>query len=372
MQKKMDSDLSVYYCALSRVFAYKCAAGRHLLETFGGPAAVFTARREELAAALRNGDAFIDQLLAPALLEWARRECEWARTEGVRLLGLGQDGYPRRLADCDDAPLLLYVRGNVDFDVPHVLAVVGTRKATWAGRDICRRIVESLSDLEEKPLIVSGLALGIDGCAHEAALSCGLPTVGVLPCGPEAVYPRQHADLASRIVGNGALATDFARGIAPEAYTFLRRNRIIAGLADAVLVAESYRKGGGLITASLAASYNREVYAVPGRPSDASFEGCNRLIAAQEAVLVPDAESLGIVLGWRILRRASARPALLRPDDPPLRRELLRILAERSPATMEQLSAWTGLPPRELSVELLDLELAGRVVADGTKFCVSL
>ncbi len=368
----MDSDLSVYYCALSRVFAYKCAAGRHLLETFGGPAAVFAARREELAAALRHGDDFIDQLLAPALLEWARRECEWARSAGVRMLGIGQPGYPRRLADCGDAPLLLYVRGAADLDATHVLAVVGTRKATWTGRDQCRRIVENLAELEEKPLIVSGLALGIDGCAHEAALAAGLPTVGVLPCGPEAVYPRQHQALADRMLERGALVTDFARGIAPEAYTFLRRNRIIAGLADVVLLVESYRKGGGLITASLAASYNREVYAVPGRPTDASFEGCNRLIAAQEAVLVPDEEALGLALGWRVLRRASRRPSLLRPDDPPLRRELLLILAERSPATMEELVAWTGLPARDISVELLDLELAGRVVADGTKFCVSL
>ena len=224
------------------------------------------------------------------------------------MLGIGQPGYPRRLADCGDAPLLLYVRGAADLDATHVLAVVGTRKATWTGRDQCRRIVENLAELEEKPLIVSGLALGIDGCAHEAALAAGLPTVGVLPCGPEAVYPRQHQALADRMLERGALVTDFARGIAPEAYTFLRRNRIIAGLADAVLLVESYQKGGGLITASLAASYNREVYAVPGRPTDASFEGCNRLIAAQEAVLV------GTRRGGAGPRAGLARPS---PRQPP-------------------------------------------------------
>ena len=370
--KKMDSDLSVYYCALSRVFAYKCTAGRHLLETFGGPAAVFAARRDELSAVLRHADSYIDQLLDPALLEWARREADWARGAGIRLLGLDEADYPHRLAECEDAPLLLYAAGHADLDASRVLAVVGTRKASWTGRDACRRLVESLSDLEEKPLIVSGLALGIDGCAHEAALAAGLPTAGVLPCGPETVYPHQHRDLALRMLERGALVTDFARGTAPVAFTFLRRNRIIAGLSDAVVVVESYRKGGGLITASLGASYNREVFAFPGRPSDASFEGCNRLIAKQEASLLPDADALGFALGWRVLHRRSRRRPLLHPGDPPLRRELLRILSEHAPATMEDLAFRTGLPARDIAVELLDLELAGRVVADGTKFYLSL
>lgn len=368
----MESDRLSYMCALSRVFAYKCSVGRRLLDSFGDVRSLFEAGRDGLSARLSGGREYIDRLLDPQLLEWAQREVEWAAGYGIALLPIGDPRYPRRLAECGDAPLVLYCKGDADLNASRVLAVVGTRKASWYGREGCRRIVERLSDLEIKPLIVSGMALGIDGAAHEAALSSGLQTVGVLPCGLDEIYPRQHRELACRILGEGALVTDFPRRTSPVAFTFLRRNRIIAGMSDAVLLAESYRKGGGLITASLAASYNREVYAVPGRPTDASFEGCNRLIAAQEAVLVPDEEALGLALGWRVLRRASRRPSLLRPDDPPLRRELLLILAERSPATMEELAAWTGLPARDISVELLDLELAGRVVADGTKFCVSL
>lgn len=368
----MDSDLRVYHCALNKVFAYKCAVGRQLMEALGGAAGVFAARRDELAALLHHADAYISQLTDPSLLEWARREVEWAGSYGIRLLCLGLPGYPRRLADCPDAPLLLYCKGSADLDASRILAVVGTRKASWAGREACRRIVERLFDLEEKPVIVSGLALGIDGCAHAAALSAGLPTVGVLPCGLDEIYPRQHRELARSMLEGGALVTDFARATAPAAFTFLRRNRIIAALADATLVVESYRKGGSLLTASLAASYNRDVFAVPGRQSDASFEGCNRLIASQEAVLVPDEDALPLALGWLRVRQERRRQTLLRPDDPPLRRELLRILADRAPATMEELSFWTGLPAREISVELLELELAGRVVADGAKFCVSL
>lgn len=368
----MDSDDSVYYCALSKVFAYQCAAGRHLLEAFGSPAAVFSASRDELAAVLHHAGSFIDRMLDPALLDWARRETEWASSYGIRLLGLGTPGYPRRLAECDDAPLLLYYKGEADLDAPRTLAVVGTRKATWTGRDTCRTILERLSEMADKPLIVSGLALGIDGCAHAAALEFGLPTVGVLPCGLDEIYPRQHRDLARRMLETGGLITDFARGTPPVAFTFLRRNRIIAGLCDATLLVESYAKGGGLITASLAQSYNREVFAVPGRLKDVSFAGCNALIARQEAVLVADAQTLPLSMGWIPAGGRPARKSLFRPDDPPRRQELLRILRERAPVSMEELFLLTGIPARELSVELLDLELAGRVVSDGSFFSLSL
>ena len=368
----MESELAVYACALSKVFAYKCAAGRRLMDTFGGAAGIFNARREQLAAVLRGGETYVSQLTDPALLEWARKEVTWAGSHGIRLLAPGRPGYPRRLAECDDAPLLLYCSGTADLNAERVLAVVGTRKATWHGREACRSLLGALRDLDPKPLIVSGLALGIDGCAHGAALENDLETASVLPCGPDEIYPRQHRELARNLLEQGALVTDFPRETAPAAFTFLRRNRIIAGLADATLVVESYRKGGSLITASLASSYNRDVFAVPGRLSDASCEGCNRLIAAQEAVLVPDEEALPLALGWLKARREKRRQPLVCPGDPPLRRELLRLLDARAPATVEELVFWTGLPAQEISVALLELELAGRVVADGAKFYVSL
>ena len=368
----MDYDRSVYFCALSKVFAYKCAAGKHLIETLGSPEAIFRARRDDLFAVLHNAEPFIDKLLDPGLLEWARGEVEWARSYGIRLLGLGEPGYPKRLAECDDAPMMLYYKGTAELDATRVLAVVGTRKASWQGREACRRIIERISSLKEKPLIVSGLALGIDGVAHASALEGGLPTVGVLPCGLDEIYPRQHRDLACRMLEKGGLVTDFARGTEPVAFTFLRRNRIIAGLADATLLVESYRRGGGLITASLASSYNREVFAVPGRLSDASFEGCNRLIASRDAVLVADEDALPLAMGWISAARTKTRLSAVRPDDPPLRRTLIRILEDRSPVSMDEMSLWSGVPPQELSVELLELELSGRVIAEGGKFCLSL
>ena len=368
----MDTDLLVYGCALSKVFAYKCAAGRQLVEHFGGMAALFAAGRKGLAAAMPGGGNLVDQLVDPGLLEWAKREVDWALAQGIRLLVIDQPGYPRRLAACNDAPLLLYCQGTADLDAPRVLAVVGTRKASWHGREACRRVVGALGSLAEKPVIVSGMALGIDGCAHLTALENGMATIRVLPCGLDEIYPRQHAELARRIVDHGALVSDFARGTSPVAFTFLRRNRIIAGLADATLLAESYRRGGGLITMQLAASYNRDTFALPGRLSDASFEGCNRLIAKQEAVLVADEETLPVTLGWAEALRKPPRRPLLWPGDTPQLRTALQLLQQRGPLSADDLSLLMGIGPDRASVLLLELEMAGRVGADGSKFFVSL
>lgn len=368
----MESDRLSYMCALSRVFAYKCSVGRRLLDSFGDVRSLFEAGRDGLSARLSGGREYIDRLLDPQLLEWAQREVEWAARYGIALLPIGDPRYPRRLAECGDAPLVLYCKGDADLNASRVLAVVGTRKASWYGREGCRRIVERLSDLEIKPLIVSGMALGIDGAAHEAALSSGLQTVGVLPCGLDEIYPRQHRGLACRILGEGALVTDFPRRTSPVAFTFLRRNRIIAGMSDAVLLAESYRKGGGLITASLAESYDREVFALPGRLTDASFEGCNHLIARRDAILAEDAEAIALAMGWEMRKSIRGRRTLLQPGDPPKKRELLRLLESRSPLSAEDAARLTGLEAGEVTVLLLELEMEGRAVADGNKFFLSL
>lgn len=371
-QKDMDSDLFIYYCALSRVFAYKCAAGRQLLTRFGDPAALFAAGPKVLSSVMPGGRELVDRLFDPELLSWAAREVDWARREGIRLLAVDRPGYPRRLAACEDAPLLLYCKGPADLDAPRSLAVVGTRKASWHGRESCRRLVGALGGLHEKPLIVSGLALGIDGCAHASALENGLPTVAVLPCGLDEIYPRQHRELAARIAADGALVSDFACGTAPAPFTFLRRNRIIAGLADATLLAESYRRGGGLITLSLADSYNRDTFAVPGRLSDASFEGCNRAIARQEALLVADEYTIPAAMGWTGPVRRQRRDPLIRPGDSSECRTALRLLQERGPLSADELSLLLRVGADTAMVLLLGLQMEGRVALDGNKFCVSL
>ena len=304
------------------------------MTAFEGPEGVFAAGRDALSDVLRGGSEYVDKLCDPALLEWAADEVAWAQRYGIRLLGLGEADYPRRLAECEDAPLMLYCKGPADLNAPRAVAVVGTRKATWQGRETCRRLVENLAELDEKPLIVSGLALGIDGCAHEAALASGLPTVGVLPCGLDEIYPRQHREMARKILERGALVTDFPRGTAPVAFTFLRRNRIIAGMTDATLLAESFVR--------------------------------------QEATLVADERTLPAAMGWAAPLTRVRRPSLLRPDDPPMRREALKLLESRTALSADELAALMRVDAREANILLLELELEGRVVADGSKFLLSL
>ena len=364
----METDVLVYLCALSKVFAYKCAAGRRLVELFGGLEKVFAASRRELEDALGHADEYLDALLEPSLLEWARTEVGWAAENGVELLPYFSTRYPRRLGECEDAPLLLYYKGKADLNAPRVLAVVGTRKATWYGRESCRKIVTRLAALPEPPLIVSGLALGVDGCAHAAALEAGLQTVGVMPTGLDDVYPRQHRELAARITAQGALVTDFPRLTAPAALTFIRRNRLIAGMADATLLAESYARGGGLITVSLAESYGRDVFSVPGRLTDRSFEGCNEVIRRNVAQIVTDADSLPLAMGW-LSRRAVRGTAAPRPADTPLKRALLHFLAERGSLTADELSWLTGYDVGAVGAALFELEVEGRAAAEfGNKY----
>lgn len=358
----------VCLCAISKVFAYKCAAGRQLMEAFGGPGAVFKAPRATLREALHRADDYVDVLCDPELLEWARTEVEWAKGCGVELLPVGSSRYPFRLAQCADAPLLLYYKGNVDLNAPQILAVVGTRKATWYGRTMCRKIVERLASLPGRPLVVSGLALGIDGTAHLAALEAGLQTVGVMPTGLDDVYPHQHRELAARIVEHGALVTDFARLTAPAAMTFIRRNRLIAGMADATLLAESFARGGGLITVSLAESYGREVFAVPGRLTDPSFAGCHEVIRKNVAQIVTDTESLPLAMGW-LQQKTGRKKAAERPGDSALERTILALLAERGSLTTDDLTRLTGQDASAVSVALFQLEVDGRVAVEfGNKY----
>lgn len=368
----MDSESEIYLCAMGRVFAYHCAAGRALIERLGSPQAVFAASRRELSAILIHAGEFIDRLLDPSLLKWARDEVAWARDQGIRLVGCTDPGYPSRLRACEDAPLMLYHKGTAPLDPPRALAVVGTRKATWYGREACRTMVEALSGLEPAPTIVSGLALGIDGTAHLAALEAGLPTIAVLPGGLDSIYPRQHEQLARRIEEHGALVTDFPRGTAPVAFTFLRRNRIIAGLSDATLLAESHRKGGGLITVSLAESYGRDIFAVPGRCTDLSFEGCNHIISTGQAILVESPDTIPTAMEWAGPLLSPVRRTPVRPGDSPLCREILLCLQREGPSRVETLAAKLGADVREVGVLLLELETEGRIGSDGTEFFVSL
>lgn len=341
---------------------------RHLIEAFGSAQAVLEADAELLLQAGHVGQMVIDGRNDARLRERAEREMQFIEDHHIRTLIYGQPGYPTRLLECPDAPALLFQLGDTDLESRHIVSIVGTRQATQYGRDCVHQFVQELHAQIPDLVIVSGLALGIDVAAHRAALDCGVPTVGVVAHGLDRIYPYQHRDDARRMIqSGGSVITEFLSGTQPERGNFLTRNRIIAGLADAVIVAESNSKGGSLVTASIALDYNREVFAFPGRVGDARSEGCNRLIRLNRAGLITCAQDFIEAMNWGF---SGTQPPSVQHSIPFEEEHLTRnarlivdTLRDRGDLLLSQLSDATGLDHSTLYEELLDLEMEGRIRA---------
>lgn len=274
--------------ALNQAFGYSPKASLEIIKTLGGAHELLSLSAKDLDG-LFGAFSKIEGRLGAACLEEAARQYELMREQGVQFLCYEDQAYPELLRECEDAPSLLYVRSGGRAEALFgeeggarraVVSIVGTRDISPYGKEWCTRIVKALSQTRQKPLIVSGLAIGVDICAQMAALGYGLPTVGVSPVGVDSVYPRRHSVAAEKIVQapGSALVSDFPFGTGAVAVNFLRRNRIIAALADATILVESKVKGGGMMTARLAASYGRTVLALPGRADDVRSGGCNQLL----------------------------------------------------------------------------------------------
>lgn len=270
-------------CALNRVFGFKPKIAIALISHFGSASEVFSLNEKELDLILGPYSGYKSQL-GMASAEKEAKELEALAREGITFVGWTEDEYPALLKQCEDAPIGLYIRSSTPtaelFKPRREIAIVGTRDLSIYGREICEKTVAALSRTEEKPRIISGLALGADICAHKAAIENKIETIAVMATGPESIYPYRHKEFALRLCETPgcALITDYPPGTAPLAIHFLRRNRIIAGLSEALLLVESKIKGGGMMTSRLAFSYNRDVYAIPGRIDDIRSQGCNQLI----------------------------------------------------------------------------------------------
>lgn len=298
--------------ALNTIFGYDPKISRSIIDNLGSAHAVFNLseeRRLELFGPFRNGvDAIND-----GALEKAEKELDRLEAEGLRFLPSTDPAFPQALLECPDAPAGLYIRSDSGFDEifdsrPYI-SVVGTRDISLYGKEWCTRIVRALAEAPCKPVIVSGLAIGVDITAHMAALAGGIPTIAVLPTGIDDVYPVRHRAAAAKIAEapGSALITDYPPCTEPAPYNFLRRNRIIAGLGQATILVESKAQGGGTMTARLAAGYGRDVFCVPGRLDDLRSEGCNRLIREKIAEPVGQLSELCDALGlghWHRRRKA--------------------------------------------------------------------
>ena len=295
-----DQDL-LYTMALTMALRQQSKHQRTLLQTLGSATAVYENRRD-LGRMFEHFSEHIADALSgmEALLPRCEDEIAYAHNHHIRILSIQDEAnYPARLAQCDDAPLLLYTLGDMDLNAERIVSVVGTRRCTERGRALCEELVKELAAQSPGTLIVSGQAYGIDVAAHRAALAKGLPTVGVLAHGLDEIYPRTHRPVAIEMLKQGGLVTEFMSHTAIDKLNFLQRNRIVAGMADAVVIVESPVKGGALNTARLAGDYHREVFAFPGRPTDTTSVGCNLLIRRNAAMLLSTATDLLTDMGWQ-------------------------------------------------------------------------
>lgn len=296
----------------------------------------------------------------------AEKEVEWTEKYGVNILTFNSPRYPSRLRSCDDSPAVLYAHGNADYNVRRVLSVVGTRRPSAYGRQWCSDVLTELASRNPDLLIVSGLAYGIDVTSHISALDNNLPTVGVVAHGLDLIYPSQHKEIARRMVlQNGAVLTEFRRGVQPEAANFVMRNRIVAGMSDATLVVESGSKGGSLITAAKAYEYNRKVLALPGSPAAEMSAGPNMLIRDHRAELVTSAEDIETFMHWGANASQGQHPqgALFASPDlelDPVQSRVCQLLGEGE-LTVDELSRALSMPLSDLSPRLLEMEFQGLI-----------
>lgn len=304
------------------------------------------------------------EIMSREAIEYAQKELDFIEKHAIQLYYYKDHNYPYRLAQCTDAPLLLYAKGNVDVNPKHVVSIVGTRMPSERGKDWCRQFVLDLAMQVPDLTIVSGLAYGIDVAAHKAAIEAGIPTIIIPAHGLDRIYPAVHRNVAVQALNNGGILTEYTTGTEPERYNFVARNRIVAGMADAVVVVESKAKGGSLITAQMAQDYNRDVFALPGRFNDSNSEGCNHLIKKQCAQLITSAEDLVKAMQWQTECKQPIQMSMLEllNDLTDLQRNILTKLSESEDGWhVNQLVMELQLPYNEVAAELMMMELNGMV-----------
>lgn len=370
-------------CALNRIFGFEPKVAHALITHVGSASDIFSLAPKDIDMILGPWSKYKGKI-SPKALEESAEEIERLRNNGISFLGCTEECYPSLLGECEDAPIGIYIRSATPpeelFGERRRIAVVGTRDISPYGAEWCSRIVQGLGRSNDKPLIVSGLALGTDICAHQEAMESGLPTIAVMATGPEAVYPYRHKAFAERMASTPgcALITDYPPGTAPLAIHFLRRNRIIAGLSDSTILIESRIKGGGMMTARLAYSYNREVYALPGRVDDSRSQGCNLLIKSKIAEAIDSVEGLAESLGLHMhagkgtVSDTELLGSIFKGAAPVLIQELAALLSairKNRGINLDDLAAKTGFSYSRTSQLVGMLEMEGIISVDLLQRC---
>lgn len=354
----MPNDL-LYQIALTLIPNIGSVQAKILLEHFGDVESIFKASQKKLEAIESIGEVRASSIKAFEDFATAEKEIEFITRYKIQSLFITDKDYPQRLLHCFDAPVLLYYRGNAALNTSRIISIIGTRSCTDYGKQFTEKLVADLR--EQQVLIVSGLAFGIDATAHKAAVQNCLPTVGVLAHGLDTIYPSQHKNLAKEMVQNGGLLTEFMQDCKPDKHNFPRRNRIVAGMADATIVIETAVKGGSMITAELARNYNRDVFALPGKITDTKSEGCNYLIKHKHAVLLTDANQLMETLGWQ---QKKVKPKAQKSLFVDLSKDeiiIVEILRQKENTHIDELFLISGLSSSAVAAAMLNLELQGTI-----------
>ena len=361
----MRNDELFYTMALTRLTNFNYQQALELYRMVGSAQMIYDHR-------LEIGDIVKDASprLREALRDWgeamsrAEYELRFMDEHRIRGLTLSDDDYPERLTHCPDAPLVLYYRGNADLNQAKVVCIVGTRQCTQYGQDLIRRLISDLKRLCPEVLIVSGLAYGVDICAHRQALANGYPTIGVLAHGLDQIYPYRHRDTAAQMTAQGGLLTEFMSQTNADKPNFVRRNRIVAGMSDCCIVVESAAKGGSLITAEIAQSYDRAVFAFPGSVGLPYSEGCNNLIRDNVAALISCADDFVRAMQWQEedARRNALADGIERhlfPDLSPEEQRVVELLQQTNDLQLSILSVRASIPIGQLTALLFQLEMKG-------------
>jgi DNA processing protein len=352
----------IYQIGLTLIKGIGNITAKQIIETLGDVSRLFTEKKHLLERIPGLSRKIINEIHQPEVLKRAEKEIRFIEKNKTTPLFITDPAYPQRLKECVDAPVMLYFCGKADLNVEKIISIVGTRNATAYGREMTEKLLHDIRENFPEILVVSGLAYGIDIIAHRAALKESLPTIGILAHGLDRIYPPAHRNTAVEMLKIGGVLTDFMSETNPDRQNFVKRNRIIAGISDCTIVIESAEKGGALITANIADSYNKDIFAFPGKVSDKYSEGCNSLIKYKKAALITSAEDVFREMNWKNLLKTPPKQAIQRTillDLNPEEQNVVDILSKAESMQLNILAIELNLPISKLSLVLFELELKG-------------
>lgn len=351
-----DQDL-FYLLALLKIEGVGDIMAKKLLSHFGSAETIFKTKINQIAAVDGVGTVLLKNLKDKSVFEKAERELEFIKSNDIKVSFFQDDNYPERLKHCFDAPVLIFSSGNINLKNKKIISIVGTRQITSYGTEFCKKLIEDLMPLD--PVIVSGFAYGVDIVAHQLAMDFNLQTIGVLAHGLNQIYPKSHKKFVANMEENGGFITEFWSSSNPDKENFVRRNRIVAGMAEATIVIESADRGGSLITANLANDYNRDVFAVPGRVTDKYSQGCNDLIKTQKANVLTSAADLVYILNWDIENKEKTIQKQLFVELEPDEQKVYDFLLKDGKELLDIIALQCDFPIYKISGLLLNMELKG-------------